>query len=73
MDDIDRIFKNSEKAELLETLTEELEADTKVIIVLINDKEDGKYTSQVMTLGISTSYEACGILTIGESRVQGDW
>ncbi len=62
--DIDNIFKNSSKAELIEELTKELENTDKVIIVLIEDKKDGKYTSQVMTLGLNNTYEAYGILEV---------
>lgn len=66
MDEIDRILKNSSKAELIERLDEELKESDKVIIVLITDKEDGRYTSQVMTLGIENTYEAYGILDVAK-------
>ena len=73
MDDIDRIFKNSCKAELLDKLSDELEkADAKVIVVLIEDKEGGKYSSLVMTLGLETTYEAYGILEIAKQDLQAD-
>jgi len=65
--EIDNILKNSSKAELIERLTEELVDFDKVIVVLIKDSEnedDGKYTSLVMTLGLSSSYEAYGILEV---------
>jgi len=66
VDEIDRILKNSSKAELIERLDEELKESDKVIIVLITDKEDGRYTSQVMTLGIENTYEAYGILDVAK-------
>ena len=66
MDEIDRILKNSSKAELIERLDEELKESDKVIIVLITDKEEGRYTSQVMTLGIENTYEAYGILDVAK-------
>jgi len=65
--DIDNILRNSSKAELIERLTEELVDFDKVIVVLIKDsenKDDGKYTSLVMTLGLDSSYEAYGILEV---------
>ena len=70
MDEIDRILKNSSKAELIERLDEELKESDKVIIVLITDKEDGRYTSQVMTLGIENTYEAYGILDVAKHDLQ---
>lgn len=72
MDEIDRILKNSSKAELIEKLDEELKDTDKVIVVLIQDKEDGRYTSQVMTLGIEKTYEAYGILDVAKQNLQED-
>ena len=72
MDEIDRILKNSSKAELVERLDEELKETDKVIIILIQDKEDGRYTSQVMTLGIENTYEAYGILDVAKQDLQED-
>lgn len=62
MNEIDKIIRNSCKAELLEELTKELLKTDKAIIVLIEDKAEGKYSSTVMLLGIEYSYEAYGIL-----------
>ena len=40
-DEIERIIKNSNKAELIERLSQELsEADSKVIVILITDKDE---------------------------------
>jgi len=72
MDEIDKILKNSSKAELIEKLDEELKETDKVIVVLITDKENGRYTSQVMTLGIDNSYEAYGILDVAKQDLQED-
>jgi len=72
MDDIDCILKNSSKAELIERLDKELEDTDKVIVVLIQDKKDGRYTSQVMTLGIENTYEAYGILDVAKHDLQED-
>lgn len=73
MDEIDRIFKNSSKAELIEKLSDELEkADCKVIVVLIEDKKGGKYSSLVMTLGLENTYEAYGILEIAKQDLQAE-
>ena len=67
MNDIDKILMNSTKAELIENLTDKLIDADKAIIILIEDKDEGIYTSQVMLLGINTTYEACGILEIGKA------
>ena len=72
VEEIDRIFKNSSKAELLEKLDQELIEHDKVIVVLIKDKEAGKYSSLVMTLGIKNSYEAYGILEVAKQDLQGE-
>jgi len=72
VDEIDKILKNSSKAELIERLDEELRETDKVIVVLITDKEDGRYTSQVMTLGIENTYEAYGILDVAKQDLQED-
>jgi hypothetical protein len=45
MNEIDKILMSSSKAELLEKLEKELVTTDKVIIVLIEDKEEGKYNS----------------------------
>lgn len=72
MDDIDKILKNSSKAELIEKLNEQLAEFDKVIVVLIQDKEKGKYSSLVMTLGIQSSYEAYGILEVAKQDLQSE-
>jgi len=72
MDDIDRILKNSSKADLIEKLDEEIKDTDKVIVICIKDKEDGRYTSQVMTLGIENTYEAYGILDVAKQDLQED-
>jgi len=72
MDEIDKILKNSSKADLIEKLDEELKDTDKVIVVLIKDKEDGRYTSEVMTLGIENTYEAYGILDVAKQDLQED-
>ena len=72
MDDIDRIFRSSAKAELIEELTKELETMDKAIVILIMDKDEGKYSSLVMTLGLETTYEAYGILDVAKQDLQKD-
>jgi len=72
MDDIDKILMSSSKAELIEHITEELKTADKVIIVLIEDKECGKYSSQVMTLGLDSTYEAYGILEVAKQDLMGE-
>lgn len=63
MDDIDKILKNSTKADLLEALSERLPYADKVIAIVVNDKEDcGAYDIQVMHIGINHGYEALGII-----------
>jgi len=63
-DEIDNILKNSSKAELIEAITEVLAKADKVVAVFIEEKEDGKYTSYTMTLGLNNTYEAYGILEV---------
>ena len=66
VDEFEKIFRNSNKAEL-EALSEELgKADCKVLIILIEDKEGAKYNSTVMTLGLSTTYEAYALLEVAK-------
>lgn len=71
-DEIDKILKNSSKAELLERLPDELDDADKVIIILIKDKDEGDYSSMVMTLGIVYSYEAYGILDVAKKDLQSE-
>ena len=63
------------KAELIERLSQELsDANSKVIVILITDKKEGKYSSLVMTLGLSSTYEAYGILDVAKQDLQnGDY
>lgn len=70
--EIDQILKNSCKADLLEVLAEKLKTMDKVIVVLIADEENGKFTSQVLTLGIETYYEAYGMLDVAKQDLQED-
>ena len=72
MNDIDRIFRSSAKAELIEELTQRLGTTDKAIVILIEDKADGKYSSQIMTLGLNTTYEAYGILDVAKQDLQGE-
>ena len=71
-DELDKILKNSSKAELLEHLERALTEYDKVIVVLLQDKENGGYYSKVMTLGLSSTYEAYGILEVGKQDLQED-
>lgn len=71
MNDINKILENSSKAELLDKLSEELITADKVIVILIKDKEGGKYSSLVMTLGLATTYEAYGILDVAKQDLVG--
>lgn len=72
MSDLDNIFKRSEKAKLIETLEHELETFDKAVIVLVQDKEDNKYTSLVMSLGLQNTYEAYGILEVAKIDLSKD-
>lgn len=66
MSELDKILLDSDKAELLEDLSKKLPTASKVIIVLIEDKDDGTYDSQVMILGLDHTYEAYGILEVAK-------
>lgn len=69
-DDISKILKNSSKAELLEALARELQNFDKAIVVLLQDNDDGSYTSNIMTLGLQSTYEAYGILDVAKLDLQ---
>ena len=71
-DGIEKYLEDSGKAELLERLEEELETADKVIVVLIEDKDGDKYTSQVMMLNIENTYEAYGILEVAKKDLQAE-
>jgi len=58
---ISKILMGSSKAELLEHLTTDLEDTDKVIVILVEDIEDG-YTVRPLTLGFNRNYEILGIL-----------
>ena len=64
--DIAKIIKSSGKAEFMEAVEEALVSADKVVAVLIQDKEDGVYTSQVLTLGFNYSYERLGALDMAK-------
>ena len=70
-DDIDNILKNSTKAEFIEAITEALKKADKAVVIFIEDKENGEYTSDTMTLGLNTSYEAYGILEVAKQDLAG--
>ena len=70
--EIDRILINSSKGELIEVLTKELASADKVIVICIEDKEDGKYASRLITLGLQSTYEAYGILEVAKQDLQVD-
>lgn len=72
-DEIERIIRNSNKAELIEKLSQALEVDDpKVIVVIINDKEEGQYSSDVITLGLNNTYEAYGMLEVAKRDLMED-
>ena len=50
----------------MEAIEEALVSADKVIAVLIRDKEDGVYTSQVLSLGFDYSYERLGALDMAK-------
>ena len=68
--DIDRILKSSGKAELIEEFSKGLEQANKAFVILIEDGEEGKFTSSVMFLGLANTYEAYGILEIARQHLQ---
>jgi len=42
----------------------------KAIVILIEDMENGKYSSIVMTLGLNNTYEAYGMLEVAKQDLQ---
>lgn len=73
MSDIDRILKNSSKAELIEKLQEYLGNEyDKAVVVLIKDKELGGFASQTLLLGITSDYDACGIIEVAKHDLLAD-
>ena len=69
-DEIDKILESSGKADLLEKLNEALVTADKVVCVVIEDKEGGRFISQVITLGVLYQYEALGILDIAKDDIK---
>lgn len=63
--EIEDIIKSSNKAEFLEMVQKSLVTTDKAMAVLIDGREDGKWTTRILTLGIKEDYEAVGILQIG--------
>lgn len=67
--ELDRILKNSDRAEFLEDIKGYAQ-DEGIKIVTIVVRGDGYgYDSQLLTLGVRTSYEALGILELGKWHV----
>jgi hypothetical protein len=62
MDELESIFRNSSKKDLLDDFSESLPDYDKVIIVMVKDGEEGKYTSRIMLMGFERQYESVGIL-----------
>lgn len=72
-DDIDKIMKNSNKADLIERLSEELEkGDPKVIVILLEDMDNYKYTNLTMTLGLEHNYDVYAMLEIAKQDFKED-
>ena len=68
--DIDQIIQNSDKRELLDQLSELLKTMDKAVVVLVQDKDGGGgYTSLVFTLGLTSNYEAYGLLEIAKQDI----
>lgn len=72
-EEIEKLIKNSTKAELLEVLAKELEHYDKAIVILVHDKDNGGFESQSLMLGIWTLYEAVGMLDISKNDIQDDY
>lgn len=68
--DLDRILKNSSKAELIEEFSKGLEQANKALVILIEDGEEGKFLSTIISLGLANVYEAYGILEIARQHLQ---
>ncbi len=72
MGGISEILISSNKAELLELIEKELVTTDKVIVILVEDKDEGKFASQVLALGLKNHYEAYGILEVAKQDLQND-
>lgn len=60
--DIDRIINNSNKAEILEMIEQQLPDYDKVLVIMVKENEDNQDASQTLMLGIAHDYEAYGLL-----------
>lgn len=71
--DIEKIVKNSTKAELLEKLSEKLEEFDKAVVVLVQDHDNGGFASKTLLLGCWTLYEVTGMLEVAKHDLQEDY
>jgi len=71
MKELDRILIGNDKAELLETIKDELMAEaTKGVVILVSNNDDGSYQIRVKTFGIDYNYESYGILEAAKIAMQ---
>jgi hypothetical protein len=73
MSDIEKILKNSTKAELLEKLTELLADYDNALVVLYQDNEKGGFSEQLLLLGGNSIYETCGIIEVAKHDLLMEW
>ena len=69
MDDpfITRLLRNSNKAELLESLAHELETVDKAVVIVLERKGEGdKFALGITLLGFSSVAEVVGVLEIAK-------
>lgn len=70
--DMDKeLQKLTGKQDLVDVLRKILDEtdEPKVIVTIVEDMEDYRYQVQVLTLGLSTSYESFGILDVAKRHL----
>ena len=68
--EIDRILINGTKVEFLQGIEEALITMDKAVVILVQPKENGKYTELCMALGMEYGYEVYGLLQIALNSFQ---
>lgn len=70
--EIEKILKNSSKAEMLEILAEQLMDAVIVVTIVVSKTEENRLITKVMELGSASTYESLGVLEMAKEDLLAD-
>lgn len=66
-DELKNLFENSDKAEFLDAVAEDLQQASRAIVILVIDEPDNKYKVISQTIGFKTVPDILGTMEIAKN------